>query len=98
MYSAMIENLCDATACVMFYYGVIRPSEHSTKTQSHHHTRPGPGPPSNQSIDESNTQTRFAKRKHKHTHTNTQIITRDVANGVLWAGSDGRGDGCAMGW
>jgi len=27
-----------------------------------------------------------------------QIITRDVANGVLWAGSDGRGDGCAMGW
>lgn len=31
-------------------------------------------------------------------HHNKQIITRDVANGVLWAGSDGRGDGCAMGW
>lgn len=29
---------------------------------------------------------------------NDQIIARDVANGVLWAGSDGRGDGCAMGW
>lgn len=27
-----------------------------------------------------------------------QIITRDPASGVLCAGSDGRGDGCAMGW
>lgn len=25
-----------------------------------------------------------------------QIIYRDPASGVLWAGSDGRGDGCAM--
>ena len=27
-----------------------------------------------------------------------QIIYRDRVSGVLWAGSDGRGDGCAMGW
>ena len=27
-----------------------------------------------------------------------QIIVRDPATGVLCAGSDGRADGCAMGW
>lgn len=27
-----------------------------------------------------------------------QIIWQDPTSGVLWAGSDGRGDGCAMGW
>jgi gamma-glutamyltranspeptidase / glutathione hydrolase len=27
-----------------------------------------------------------------------QIILRDRASGVLWGGSDGRGDGCAMGY
>lgn len=27
-----------------------------------------------------------------------QIIARDPASGVLAAGSDGRADGCAMGW
>ena len=27
-----------------------------------------------------------------------QIILRDRETGVLWGASDGRGDGCAMGW
>ena len=27
-----------------------------------------------------------------------QIIRRHPGSGVLWAGSDGRADGCAMGW
>ena len=27
-----------------------------------------------------------------------QIIYRDPVSGVLWGGSDGRGDGCAMGY
>jgi len=27
-----------------------------------------------------------------------QIVYRDAASGVLWGGSDGRGDGCALGW
>ena len=27
-----------------------------------------------------------------------QIIAKDPDTGVLWGGSDGRGDGCAIGW
>ena len=27
-----------------------------------------------------------------------QVIRRDAGTGVLWGGSDGRGDGCALGW
>jgi gamma-glutamyltranspeptidase / glutathione hydrolase len=27
-----------------------------------------------------------------------QILLRDRATGVIWGGSDGRGDGCVMGW
>jgi gamma-glutamyltranspeptidase/glutathione hydrolase len=27
-----------------------------------------------------------------------QVIQRDPRTGTLWAGSDGRADGCAIGW
>lgn len=35
---------------------------------------------------------------HHASFGKAQIIWRDPGTGVLWAGSDGRGDGCAMGW
>jgi gamma-glutamyltranspeptidase len=33
-----------------------------------------------------------------HTFGRAQVIVRDPYSGVLCAGSDGRADGCAMGW
>ena len=35
---------------------------------------------------------------HRSVFGRAQIIQRDRATGVLWAGSDGRADGCAMGF
>ena len=34
----------------------------------------------------------------RSTFGRAQIIKKDPVTGVLWAGSDGRGDGCAMGF
>lgn len=34
----------------------------------------------------------------RSTFGRAQIIKRDRTNGVLWAGSDGRADGCAIGY
>jgi gamma-glutamyltranspeptidase/glutathione hydrolase len=33
-----------------------------------------------------------------HTFGRAQVIVRDPRSGVLCAGSDGRADGCAIGW
>ena len=38
------------------------------------------------------------ERKHEAVPVPGQIILRDAETGVLCAGSDGRCDGCAMGW
>eukprot|EP00624_Nannochloropsis_granulata_P004681 evm.model.NODE_33614_length_20169_cov_19.297337.2 len=35
---------------------------------------------------------------HRATFGKAQVVTRDPATGVLWGGSDGRGDGCVYGW
>jgi gamma-glutamyltranspeptidase/glutathione hydrolase len=39
-----------------------------------------------------------AKGEHRGLFGKAQIIKRDPQTGVLWAGSDGRSDGCAMGY
>ena len=34
----------------------------------------------------------------RSTFGRAQMVYRDRRTGVLWGASDGRGDGCAMGW